>query len=113
MEHPSIEQVGELVRRKAGLRPTVVISAETQLEHDLGITGDDGVELLRAAEKEFGVAFTRESFNLKPDEYLFGPESSLLDIVWSFRQCEIRPFSVGDLHTAICEELTRKVSSAF
>ncbi len=114
MEHPSIERVVELVRRQAGLRPSVAILAETRLERDLGVTGDDGDDLLRAAEKEFGVTFTRESFDLKPGEYLFGPEGLLPDLIGLFKHSrdEIKPFTVGDLHVVICKELAKKADTA-
>lgn len=56
------------------------ITSETQFECDLGITGDDGVELLKAAAQRFMVKFEseetglRESFSLQPNEYLFNTE---------------------------------------
>jgi hypothetical protein len=37
-----------------------VITKHTLLDADLGITGDDGVELLEEAEKKFGVLFVTE-----------------------------------------------------
>jgi hypothetical protein len=56
------------------------ITLKMQLERDLGITGDDSVELLEAAELKFKMKFEsdrsdmRESFNLQPNEYLFNAE---------------------------------------
>lgn len=56
------------------------IDANTYLENDLGITGDDGVELLEGAGKVFGVSFSaeedsfRDAFSLKEKEYLFHSE---------------------------------------
>ena len=37
-----------------------LIVPETELERGLGITGDDGSELLEATEKQFKVAFQRD-----------------------------------------------------
>jgi len=56
------------------------VSEETQFERDLGLTGDDGKELLEATEKRFGVtlcseeAGLRETFNLGSNECLFHSE---------------------------------------
>lgn len=56
------------------------IVPEMQFERDLGLTGDDGGDLLLAVEKEFEVRLgdeatgVREAFNLQPNEYLFNSE---------------------------------------
>jgi hypothetical protein len=77
------------------------IVPETQFERDLGITGDDGVALLEAVQKKFGVDLTpnetdyRRIFGLGPNEYLFNGEGFGLSssTVWAF--------TVGELHDAI------------
>jgi hypothetical protein len=84
-------------------------------EDDLGITGDDGIALLEATEKRFGVQLSlRETFNLGPNEFLFNGEGLGPDIVtlsggptrW------VRPFTVGDLYQAVQNELTRRSQTA-
>ncbi|MBK0124352.1 DUF1493 family protein [Pantoea sp. S61] len=50
---PTLEQVIEFVREYSGDLKSVM-TEHTRLEADLGITGDDGVELLEEAEKRFG-----------------------------------------------------------
>ena len=88
------------------------ITPETQFERDLGVTGDDGVELLKAAEKKFNVRFEseqtglRESFNLKPNEYLFnaegwGPSPKEFISLFSGPSSIVRKFTVGELFDAI------------
>ena len=85
---------------------------ETQFERDLGLTGDDGDDLLKAAEKRFGVTLGseetggRETFNLGPNEYLFHSEgwnSSPFRLTLLFDSIEprIREFTVGELFEAV------------
>jgi acyl carrier protein len=76
---PSLEEVIEFVREFSGNHKSV-ITEHTLLDADLGITGDDGVELLEDAEKKFGVSFVTEersfqkTFGLGENEYLFNSE---------------------------------------
>ena len=62
------------------------IVIETLFEDDLGITGDDGCELLEATETHFGVSLAspeegyRCTFDLAPHEFLFHSEGFGLDL---------------------------------
>jgi acyl carrier protein len=38
------------------LRSNKVLTADTLFEDDLGVSGDDGVDLLEAVEKEYGIS---------------------------------------------------------
>jgi hypothetical protein len=82
----------------------------------LGITGDDGAELLEAAEKRFNVSLTdgengyRTIFKLGPNEFLFNAEGFSLgfaggDIITLFSNPNtiqtVRSFTVGELYGAI------------
>ena len=110
---PALEEVIALVRRISGDHKTP-INAGTRLEEDLHIAGDDGVELLEAAEQAFGVSFFdddvdfMELFELKENEYLFTTEG--LDLLGLGRFCrwlrnEPEPvftdLSVGKLHRVV------------
>jgi hypothetical protein len=89
------------------------ISPETQFERDLGLTGDDGDDLLEAVEKEFEVRLgneetgVRETFSLEPNEYLFhsegwGPSPAELISLFSNSPSPIvRSFTVGELFEAV------------
>lgn len=85
------------------------ICPSTQFEKDLGITGDDGVELLEAIEKHFGVAIgnnqtgVRETFKLGSNEYLFHGEGWAIPIWWfGFGQKPVvRAFTVGELYSVL------------
>ncbi len=78
------------------------ITPETQFERDLGLTGDDGNDLLAATEKRFQVERSseitgvRETFNLGPNEYLFHSEG--FDF---FRPYSVRKFTVGEPFDAV------------
>ena len=89
------------------------IVPETQFERDLDLTGDDGDDLLLAAEKEFEVRLgneepgLRETFNLQPNEYLFNSEgwgpspAELISLFSSSPSLTVRSFTVGELFEAI------------
>lgn len=96
----------------------IKITAETLFEDDLGITGDDGVELLEATEKHFGVELCseedgyRKTFNLAPNEYLFHPEGfcfnpfNLIRKLLGLNETEIiRKLTVGELYDVVCRAI--------
>jgi acyl carrier protein len=105
----SFEEVADFVRSWARLPKKIVITPDTRFEQDLGVTGDDGSELLEAATKHFRVKLAsedygyRESFNLGPDEYLFHSEGwgMAFEVLSLFHTPTVREFRVGDLHEAI------------
>lgn len=112
--HPDILEVISLVREFTGLRPDRPITAEARIEADLGITGDDGIDLLRAVEARFDVNLgvadgnLRRVFDLGENEFLFGSEGLEVPFVGRLRkwltgrpQPVIRDLSVGDLHFAV------------
>jgi hypothetical protein len=74
----------------------------------LGITGDDGSELLEAAQKKFGVDMApdesgyRKIFALGPNEYLFNSEvRPVADLMTLFTTPSVRAFTVGELFAVI------------
>jgi hypothetical protein len=88
------------------------IMAETEFERDLGLTGDDGDDLLEATEKRFDVRLgnedtgVRETFNLQPNEYLFnsegwGPPPAEIVSLFSGGPAVVREFTVGELFQAV------------
>lgn len=110
---PSLAEVICFLREYAALRKEH-IDENSWIENDLHITGDDGVELLQAAEKTFGVAFETENHNLrtlfdmKENEYLFTSEGldlfgicRLFEILRGIPAATIRDLTVGELHQAL------------
>jgi hypothetical protein len=62
-ESPTVNDVADFVRAWSRIAVKRQIDPETQFERDLGITGDDGSELLEAAQKKFDVdLFNAEGF---------------------------------------------------
>jgi hypothetical protein len=111
---PSFEEFADFIREWAAIPKRKPIVPETLFEDDLGISGDDGCELLEATEKHFGVCLSspeegyRRTFDLAPHEFLFHSEGlgwDLCDIISLFRPSSmptsIRAFRVGDLFEAI------------
>jgi acyl carrier protein len=106
---PTFNDVADFVRAWGRIPVKRQIDPETQFERDLGITGDDGSELLEAAQKKFGVDLApdesgyRKIFGLGPNEYLFnsagfGPVAGLMTL---FTTPSVRAFTVGELFKAI------------
>jgi acyl carrier protein len=113
---PAFNEVADFVRDWARISAKKQITPATQFERDLGITGDDGAELLEAAEKRFNVSLTdgengyRTIFKLGPNEFLFNSEGFSLgfaggDIITLFSNPNpiqtVRSFTVGELYGAI------------
>lgn len=110
----ALEEVIEFVRHWHGISTTKAITADTFLEKDLGITGDDGVELLEALEKRFGISFSdgkaglRPAFGLAANEFLFHSEgfgllAGLFRKLFGLQLENVRPLTVGRLHCVIQE----------
>lgn len=120
---PSVEEVIAFVREFSGCTRKA-IDESTLLEDDLGICGDDGVELLEAAEKFFAVRFEtdeedfRSLFSLKENEYLFTSEGlDLLGICYFFRWLRgepepvVRDLSIGQLHQVLVKVRSKQEGS--
>jgi hypothetical protein len=68
----NFSDVADFIRAWASISPKRKIEPAPQFEPDLGVNGDDGSDLLEAAEKHFAVNLNREVFG--PHEYLFNAE---------------------------------------
>ncbi|HKD61397.1 MAG TPA: DUF1493 family protein [Terracidiphilus sp.] len=112
MQDFSFERLADFVRKWALLRNDKQISLDTQFERDLGITGDDGTELLEAVQERYGIEFTSESFGLEFNEYVFRSEGFELFPIF-FQSLfgkptpEVRSFTVGELYEAVLKELDK------
>jgi acyl carrier protein len=115
MKTLSFGEFADFVRNWGGLPTSKQIDPETQFERDLGISGDDGSDLLIATEKEFAISLSseedgyRKTFNLGPHEYLFNSEG--FGTVWAlinlFGTSTVREFTVGELYSAVRITLER------
>lgn len=109
----TLAEVIACIRESQCIGEAKAITDATLLERDLGITGDDGSELLEDLEKRFAVSFAgadgtlREAFGLEKDEYLFHSEgfNPLLMVanLFGFSIEKVKPLSVGQLHHVILE----------
>ena len=82
-------------------------------ERDLGITGDDGVDVVDRVAKYYEIQFTAESFGLAPNEFLFNPEGvdlipASIRLLFRKPEPEVRSFKVGELFNAVQRELNAK-----
>jgi len=122
MDDITFDQFANFIREFWSVSARRQIAPETQFERDLGLTGDDGDELLLATQRRFGVKLgseetgIRETFNLRPNEYLFHSEGG--DIFpFRFRspfapeKYTVRKFTVGELFEAVCKARQREASA--
>ncbi len=110
-EDASFDKLIEIIRECQGFSAQYEISADMLLERDLGITGDDGCELLEAIEQTFGMSFLgtdgtlKETFKLAEGEYLFHSEGfSLFGFIATLlgKDTEkVKPLTVGQLYEAV------------
>ncbi len=101
-----------LIRQHQGISRKTVITELSLLEKTLGITGDDGVELLDAIEQKFGISFAgsdgsfRSAFGVSDREYLFHSEGlslfSAIAALLGQTPENVKEITVGDLYLAIC-----------
>jgi hypothetical protein len=121
--NPSLDEVIDFVREFTLTERE--ITAQTRIEEDLGVTGDDGADLLIAAEEHFRVALCdpedgiRAVFGLGPNEYLFGPEGFDpigLSVLVRWLRGEPKPvfrdLTVAELHEALAEAPLRATEGA-
>ena len=119
MKSLSFDQFVEFVRTWGSVSQRKEIAPDTQFERDLGITGDDGSDLLVATEKQFGICLSseengyRKSFDLGPNEYLFHSEGigigvGLSELITIFNCPTVRAFTVGELYSAVQKTLEDK-----
>lgn len=93
MATPSFDEIAQLIAEVTGVdRRRITPSA--RLEKDLGVTGDDGVQLLQALANKFDTDFDRPDHG---GRYLFGPEGC---VPLGLRSARVIPITVGDLHLA-------------
>jgi len=104
---PSFDEFAEFIREWARIPKRKQIAPGTLFERDLGITGDDGCELLEEAERRFGVCLSSpehgyaQTFSLDANETLFHGEG-FLDLFTCFGLAPtVRKFTVGELFNAV------------
>ena len=64
----------DFIRENQRISRSKEVLESSCLEKDLGITGDDGCELLEAIGKRFDVSLTKEALGLSDGQYLFHNE---------------------------------------
>ena len=114
-----LSDVISFIRENQGIGSSREISESTLLESDLGITGDDGCELLEDLEKRFDISFVgsdgslRAAFGLGNNEYLFHSEGfdvlGIMAFLFGRTHTRVRALSVGELHRAMVSIKNRQV----
>jgi hypothetical protein len=120
MEDVTFEHLAAFIRKGSQTPQRQHITLDTQCERDLGITGEDGHQLLEAVEKRFDIEFSseqsglRETFHLGPNEFLFHSEGfelfpqELLSLPGRVSTPTVHPFTVGELYDALKKALEAK-----
>jgi acyl carrier protein len=114
---PTFADFADFVREKSGESDNFLITVATLFEDELGITGDDGTDLLEAVEKEYDISLepVRDVFGLQPNEYLFQGEGFgpidfqelgriIRNLFSTTKEPKpiVRAFRVGELYDAVC-----------
>jgi hypothetical protein len=106
MNTPTFEEFSGFLRDFTGTSSETAIDPVTRLEADLGVTGDDGDDLLKETEEKYGVSLStpdegyRPAFGLSDHEYLFHSEG--FDLLGFFRAKEkVVEITVGQLYDAV------------
>lgn len=108
---PSLAEVIDWVRGFFHISDRTPITAQTCIEADLHVTGDDGDDLLLAAMEHFNVDLNdpeqgmAKTLQLAPNECWFGPEGWLPLPKWLGGSSDIvyRDLTVSELHQAILQ----------
>lgn len=111
MDRPlTFENLVALIRSDQRISVSKSITEHTELERDLGITGDDGAELLIEIEKQFSLSFAgkdgtiKEVFGLGENQYLFHSEAffpfTWLLSIFGKKEAYVKPLTVGQLYEA-------------
>ncbi len=113
-----LSDVISFIKENQGIGSSREISESTLLESDLGITGDDGIELLEDLEKRFDISFAgsdgslREAFGLEKNEFLFHGEGfdffGISASLFGRAHTRVKALSVGELHRVIVSIKNRK-----
>jgi hypothetical protein len=106
----TFENLVAVIRECTGIPKKVPIAENSRLEEDLGITGDDGDDLLLEIQKRFSLSFVgedgtiREIFGLEHNQYLFHGEGSYpfewLISLFSKHTENVKTITVGQLYEA-------------
>lgn len=111
----SIDNLIRIIREFHRIPQRKVICGNSLIENELGITGDDGVELLEEIEKTYGISFAREDFGLSKNESLFHSEGASLSglLVWLFGRDKenVKALTVAQLHEGLLVALNRTQES--
>jgi acyl carrier protein len=125
MDEISFDEFASFIREWSSISHKKLITFETQFEFDLGITGDDGADLLEAVEKRFDISLIteegfREKFKLAPDEYLFHAEGGpslfgrLFEVQTIFGNGSptVKAFTVGELYVVVQEAVKGRIEES-
>lgn len=107
----SLENLINVIRENQGLSGRDNITKTSLLEQDLGITGDDGTELLETIENTFDISFVgkdgsiREAFGLSQEQFLFHRDGMGLLGLGSEN---VKPITVEQLYLAMLGAQTKR-----
>ncbi|MEO7143676.1 MAG: hypothetical protein ABI165_09265 [Bryobacteraceae bacterium] len=123
MEDLSFDEFTNFIREWRKIPRCRSITPTTRLEADLGISGGDGIDVLIATEARFDISLSsnehgfRETFNLRPHEFLFHSEGLGVDLAaiktfFGGPRSNVIDLTAGGLHRAIQKALKHKTGSS-
>ena len=102
----TLPELIDFIRENQGIARSKPVLVASYLEKDLGITGDDGSDLLEAIQDRYSISFTMDSLGLSKGQSIFHTEGMrVFQLIASLvgRDSEnVKDITVGELYLAIC-----------
>ena len=108
MKYPSFEDLAKAIRDSARLKRDQRIDPDTQFCRDLGISGQDGVNLFKAIEGRYEILFSSDLYNrIESSRSILRDDPDESPVIQSlFRErFDDDPFTVGQLYRIVLQEL--------
>jgi hypothetical protein len=107
MQYPSFEDLAKVIRDSARLRKDKRIDPDTQVCRDLGISGDVGINILKAIECHYQIGLSADIFerigcSIPPNDR---DEPPVIQSLLGGPMSEEHPITVGQLYKVVLQEL--------
>jgi hypothetical protein len=108
MRFPSFEDLARVIRDSARLTRDKRIDPDTQVCRDLGIFGNDGVNLLKAIEGHYEMGFTSDLYDrIERGRPILREtrDAPVIQSLFGGVSAEEHPLTVGQIYRGVLQEL--------
>jgi hypothetical protein len=109
VKFPSFEDLARLIRDSARLKRDERIDPDTQVCRDLGISGNDGANLLKAIEVHYQIGFTSDLYDrIERDRSILRKDCDepMIQSLFGGALSAEHPLTVGQLYRNVLQELS-------